>query len=62
LDWAGGRYGTVNVVTPEMPPVVAVIVVLPEATEVAIPLEAGALLTVATPGLEELQVTKDVSP
>ena len=45
-----------------MPPDVAVIVVLPVATAVANPLEAGALLTVATPGLEELQVTKEVIP
>ena len=48
---------TFKVIGPEMPPNVAVIVVLPAAAEVANPREATALLTVATPGLEELQVT-----
>ena len=48
---------TVSVVAPEMPPNVAVTVVSPAATDVANPLEAAALLTVATPGAEELQVT-----
>ena len=63
-DWPGGRYGTVNVAVPEMPSPsnMAVIVVLPVATAVADPLEAGALLTVATPELEELQVTWEVIP
>ena len=51
---------TVNVVAPEMPPNVAVIVVLPAADELANPREAAALLTVATPGLEEPQVTEVV--
>jgi hypothetical protein len=48
---------TVNVVVPEKLPAVAVIVLLPTAAGVANPLEPAALLTVATPRLEELQVT-----
>ena len=51
---------TVNVVLPEKLPDVAVIVVLPAATDVANPLKPAALLTVATPELEELQVTDSV--
>jgi hypothetical protein len=48
---------TVSVAEPEMPPEVAVIVLEPVATDAASPLEPAALLTVATPVLEELQVT-----
>ena len=51
---------TVRVVEPEMFPDVAVIVVEPEAAEVARPLEPAALLIAATPVLEELQVTAAV--
>ena len=53
---------TVNVVALEMPPSVAVTVVGPAATEVASPWEPAALLTVALPVSEELQVTREVSP
>src|SRR2546425_6840954 len=42
---------------PETPPKVAVIVVVPAATDVARPFDPLALLIVATPGLDELQVT-----
>jgi hypothetical protein len=48
---------TVRVVDPDMFPDVAVIVVVPAATEAAEPLEPSALLMVATPALDELQVT-----
>src|SRR6266436_3898499 len=48
---------TVSVVLPETPPKVAVIVVVPAATDVAKPCEPPALLIVATPGLDELQAT-----
>lgn len=48
---------TVRVVDPEMLPKAALIVVVPVATEVANPFEPAALLIVATPVLEELQVT-----
>src|SRR5712692_11651405 len=48
---------TVSVVLPETPPKVAVIVVVPAATDVARPFDPLALLIVATPGLDELQVT-----
>jgi hypothetical protein len=48
---------TVNVVAPETLPDVAVIVLLPAETEVADPSEFAALLIVATPEFEELQVT-----
>jgi hypothetical protein len=48
---------TVRVVDPDMPPEVAVIVVDPAATEEADPLDPAALLIVATPVLDELQVT-----
>ena len=51
---------TVKVVEPEMLPDVALIVVEPEAAEVARPLEPDVLLIVATPVLEELQVTAAV--
>src|SRR2546427_13126807 len=48
---------TVSVVFPETPPKVAVIVVVPVATDVAKPCEPPALLIVATPVLDELHVT-----
>jgi hypothetical protein len=51
---------TVSVVDPEMLPDAAVIVVEPAATDVARPFEPAALLTVATPVLDELQVTAAV--
>ena len=51
---------TVSVVEPDMLPEAAVIVVEPEATEVARPFEPTALLMVARPVLEELQVTDAV--
>ena len=51
---------TVSVVDPEMLPTVAVIVVVPAATAVASPLDPAALLIVATPVLEELQVAEAV--
>ena len=51
---------TANVVEPETLPKVAVIVLLPTATEVARPLKFAALLIVAVPVLEELQVTNAV--
>jgi hypothetical protein len=50
----------VRVVEPEMLPDVALIVVDPEAAEAARPLEPDVLLIVATPVLEELQVTAAV--
>ncbi len=48
---------TVSVVDPDMLPDVAVTVVEPAATDVARPFEPVALLIVATPVLDELQVT-----
>jgi len=48
---------TVRVVEFDMPPDVAVIVVVPAATGVANPSEPAALLIVATPVVDELQVT-----
>lgn len=48
---------TVNVVAPEIAPDVAVMVVMPAATEVASPLKPTALLMVATAGVEDVQVT-----
>lgn len=48
---------TISVVVPETLPDRAVIVLLPAATEVATPLKPVALLMVAVPVLEELQVT-----
>ncbi len=51
---------TVSEVDPVMLPDAAVIVVVPAATEVARPLEPAALLTVATPVLDELQVAEAV--
>jgi hypothetical protein len=48
---------TVKVVDPDMLPDFAVIIVDPVATGVADPLEPAALLIVATPVLDELQVT-----
>jgi hypothetical protein len=49
------------VVDPDTPPEVAETVVEPAATEVASPFEPAALLTVATPVDEELQVTDAVT-
>jgi len=51
---------TVRVVVPEMLPDAALIVVAPAATDVASPFEPAALLMVATPALDELQVTDAV--
>ena len=51
---------TVNVVDPETLPRVAVMVLLPTATDVAKPMELVALLMVALVILEELQVTDAV--
>jgi hypothetical protein len=51
---------TVRVVEPAMLPEVAVIVVEPAATDVAMPLKPAALLTVAAAVLEELHVTEAV--
>ena len=48
---------TVKSVVPETLPSVAVIVVVPTATELASPSLPAALLIVAVPGLLELQVT-----
>ena len=48
---------TVSVVDPDMLPDAAVIVVEPAAVEVASPLEPAALLMVATPVVDEFQVT-----
>jgi hypothetical protein len=50
----------VNVVLPDLSPAVAVMVVVPLATDVASPLDPAALLIVATLVLEELQFTKAV--
>jgi hypothetical protein len=50
---AGGV--TVTVVNPETLPTVAVIVVVPVATEVASPLEPAALLMVATVAADDVQ-------
>ena len=47
---------TVSVVDPDIPPDVAVTVVEPAAAEVANPLEPAALLIVAAPVFDELQV------
>jgi hypothetical protein len=47
-------------VLPDLPPAVAVIVVVPLATDVASPLDPAALLIVATLVLEELQVAEAV--
>jgi hypothetical protein len=51
---------TVSMVLPDLPPNVAVIVVEPEATTVARPLEPAVLLIVAAAGSDELQVTAAV--
>ena len=51
---------TVNVVWPEISPNVAVIVVAPTVDEVASPFKPAALLMVAIPVFEEVQVTDDV--
>ena len=50
----------VRIVEPVRLPNVAVIVVVPAATEVAFPLEPGVLLTVATAVVDEPQVTDAV--
>ena len=47
----------VRAAVPDMLPDVAVIVVKPAATDVAKPLEPAALLMVATPAVDEFQVT-----
>ncbi len=52
---------TLSVAVPEMLPAVALIVVEPDAIEVARPLEPAALLIVATPVFEELQVADAVT-
>ena len=51
---------TPNIVEPETPAKVAVILLLPTASGVAKPLEFAALLIVAVTVLEELQVTVEV--
>jgi hypothetical protein len=51
---------TLSVVDADTPPETAVIVVVPSATAVASPFDPAALLTVATPVDEELQVTDAV--
>jgi hypothetical protein len=51
---------TVRAVEPKMPPEVAVIVAVPTATGVALPLETAALLMAATEEADELQVTDAV--
>ena len=51
---------TVSVVFPETRPDDALIVVEPAATDVARPFDPDALLTAATPGDDELQVTEEV--
>lgn len=51
---------TVNLVEPDTPANVAMIVLSPTASEVANPLESFALLTAATPELAELHVTEVV--
>jgi hypothetical protein len=51
---------TVRTVEPEMLPEVAVIVVVPAATGVTIPLEPAVLLIAATVADDELQVTDAV--
>jgi hypothetical protein len=48
---------TVSVVDPDIPADVAVIVVEPVVTEVALPLEPAALLMAATVAIDELQDT-----
>jgi hypothetical protein len=48
---------TVRVVEPEMLPDVAVIIVVPAATDVAFPFDPAVLLMVATDSAEELQIT-----
>jgi hypothetical protein len=48
---------TVSSELPETAPIVAAIAVVPTATEVAKPIEPAALLTLATPVFDELQVT-----
>ncbi len=51
---------TVRVVLSETEPDVAVIVVVPSATDVARPFEPAALLISATPVSDELQMTDEV--
>lgn len=48
---------TVRVVDPDVPPNVAVMVVVPADADVARPLEPDALLMVETPAVDEFQVT-----
>lgn len=52
---------TVSMVLPVTPHSIAVIVVEPGITDVARPLEPVTLLMVATPVLDELQITSAVS-
>jgi hypothetical protein len=52
---------TVSVVDAETPPTAAVIVVIPAATAVALPLEPAALLMVATAVSDEVQVADVVT-
>ncbi len=51
---------TVKVVVPEILPEVAVMVVVPTATDVAFPFDPAALLIVATPVFEEIHVIREV--
>ena len=51
---------TVRIVLPKIVPRVAVMVAVPGLTVVARPAESVSLLTIATPGAEELQVTTGV--
>jgi hypothetical protein len=51
---------TVSVVLPDIPPSVALIVLVPTLTELASPFEPAALLIVATVSADEDQVTADV--
>ena len=56
MDWSVAGV-TVKVVVPETLPDAAVIVAVPTAAAVALPLAPAALLMEATDGFEELQVT-----
>ncbi len=51
---------TVSAADPDTPPDTAVMVVVPGATAVASPFEPAALLTDATPAVDEFQVTAAV--
>ena len=57
MDRRNGAGGTNRVVEPETFPDVAVIVVVPAAKAVAVPLEPASLLMEATDVTDELQVT-----